>query len=97
VLKEAAVNVPHPARYALHKMLVYGERSASFTQKANKDLAQAAALLGWFKIYRPWEAEEAWQDMLNRGKGWISRVKRGMKALDQWAPELGVADWLKLP
>lgn len=83
--------------YALHKLRVYGERSGSFTQKANKDLAQAAALLGWFKIYRPWEVEEAWQDMSNRGKGWVSRVKRGMKALDQWAPELGVADWLKLP
>lgn len=91
------VNVPHPARYALHKLLIYGERSASFTQKTNKDLAQATALLGWFKIYRPWEVEEAWQDMLNRGKGWVSRVKRGMKALDRWAPELGMADWLKLP
>ncbi|MHB8915500.1 MAG: GSU2403 family nucleotidyltransferase fold protein [Thiobacillus sp.] len=91
------VNVPHPARYALHKLLIYGERSASFTQKTNKDLAQAAALLGWFKIYRPWEVEEAWQDMLNRGKGWVSRVKRGMKALNRWAPELGVVDWLKFP
>ncbi|MDP2265747.1 MAG: nucleotidyltransferase domain-containing protein [Thiobacillus sp.] len=91
------VNVPHPARYALHKLLIYGERSGSFTQKANKDLAQAAALLGWFKIYRPWEVEEAWQDMVNRGKGWVSRVERGIKALDRWAPELGVADWLKRP
>lgn len=91
------VNVPHPARYALHKLLIYGERSGSFTQKANKDLAQAAALLDWFKIYRPWEVEEAWQDMANRGKGWVSRVERGIKALDRWAPELGVADWLKRP
>lgn len=91
------VNVPHPARYALHKLLIYGERSGSFTQKANKDLAQAAALLDWFKTYRPWEVEEAWQDMANRGKGWISRVERGIKALNRWAPELGVADWLKRP
>ena len=91
------VNVSHPARYALHKLLIYGERSGSFTQKANKDLAQAAALLDWFKIYRPWEVEEAWQDMVNRGKGWVSRVERGIKALDRWAPELGVADWLKRP
>lgn len=91
------VNVPHPARYALHKLLIYGERSSSFTQKANKDLAQAAALLDWFKIYRPWEVEEAWQDMVNRGKGWVGRVERGIKALDRRAPDLGVADWLKWP
>jgi len=91
------VNVPHPARYALHKLLIYGERSGSFTQKANKDLAQAAALLDWFKTYRPWEVEEAWQDMVNRGKGWVGRVERGIKALDRWASDLGVADWLKRP
>jgi len=91
------VNVPHPARYALHKLLVYGERSGSYIQKANKDLAQAAALLAWFKIYRPWEVEEAWQDRLDRGKGWGGRVAHGMKVLDRWAPELGVADWLKQP
>ena len=89
------VNVPHPARYALHKLLIYGERSGSFTQKANKDLAQAAALLSWFKLYRPWEVEEAWQDMVSRGKGWASRVARGVKALQQSAPELDVADWLR--
>lgn len=89
------VNVPHPARYALHKLLIYGERSGSFTQKANKDLAQAAALLSWFKLYRPWEVEEAWQDMVSRGKGWASRVARGVKALEQSAPELDVADWLR--
>ncbi len=91
------VNVPHPARYALHKLLIYGERSGSFTQKANKDLAQAAALLSWFKIYRPWEVEEAWQDMVGHGKGWANRVKRGVEALDQSAPELDVVDWLRQP
>lgn len=91
------VNVPHPARYALHKLLIYGERNSSFTQKANKDLAQATALLSWFKIYRPWEVEEAWGDMVSRGKGWIKRVERGMQALEQSAPELGVMDWLEQP
>jgi len=91
------VNVPHPARYALYKLLIYRERSGSFTQKANKDMAQVAALLDWFKIYRPWEVEEAWQDMVNRGKGWVRRVERGIKALDRWAPDLGVANRLKRP
>ena len=90
----AVVSVPHPARYALHKLLIYGERSGSFTQKANKDLTQAAALLAWFKKYRPWEVEEAWQDMRDRGKGWRSRVERGINALDRVTPELALTDWL---
>lgn len=35
------VNVPHPARYALHKLLVYGEREGTFAAKSGKDLMQA--------------------------------------------------------
>lgn len=93
----AVVSVPHPARYALHKLLIYGERSGSFTQKAKKDLTQAAALLAWFKNYRPWEVEEAWQDMSDRGKGWRSRVERGISALDRIKPELALKDWLRHP
>jgi IS30 family transposase len=40
---------------------------------------------------------EAWQDIISRGKGWISRVERGLQALEQSVPELGVMDWLKSP
>lgn len=91
----AVVSVPHPARYALHKLLIYGERSGSFTPKANKDLTQAAALLAWFKEYRPWEVEEAWHDMSDRGRGWRSRVERGINALDRVTPELALTKWLR--
>ena len=37
-------NVPHPARYALHKLIVFAERSAMRRPKASKDLKQAGAL-----------------------------------------------------
>ena len=37
------VNVPAPARYALHKLIVYAERAAR--PKSSKDLAQSVASL----------------------------------------------------
>lgn len=87
-------NVPHPARFALHKLIVYGERERSFAAKANKDLAQAACLLGALKQHRAWEVEEAWADLAGRGKGWIDRARRGLAALERLAPELDAATWL---
>ena len=88
------VNVPHPARYALHKLLVYGEREGTFAAKSAKDLMQAASLLALFKEHRTWEVEEAWADLRNRGPGWLSRIKRGMTALERQYPELEIKTWL---
>lgn len=91
----AAVNIPHPARYAMHKLLVSGERSASFLQKARKDLQQAAALLEYLKVVRAWDVEDAWKDLIQRGRGWTTRTKQGIDALAKVAPDLGVKEWLK--
>ena len=90
----AIANVPHPARFALHKLIVYGEREGTFAAKANKDLAQAACLLGVLKLHRAWEVEEAWADLAARGKGWIGRARHGLDALERFAPELEAAAWL---
>ena len=87
-------NVPHPARYALHKLIVYGERSGTFATKANKDLTQAACLLTVLKQQRPWKVEEAWADLAGRGKGWIERARHGLAALDRIAPDIAASVWL---
>ena len=92
-----AVNIPHPARYALHKLLVYAERKGSFLQKSQKDLWQAAALLECLKARRPWEVEEAWADLIGRGPGWVTRAKQGLGALVKMAPELALDEWLRFP
>ena len=89
------VNVPHPARYALHKLLVYGEREGAFAAKAAKDLKQAASLLALLKEQRAWEVEDAWADLQGRGRGWTGRIKRGMTALERQYPELEIAKWLR--
>jgi hypothetical protein len=90
------VNTPHPARYALHKLIVYGEREGAFVAKSSKDLLQAASLLKLMKERRPWEVEEAWSDIKGRGKGWLLRVERGLNALNRVYPELGMMEWLVL-
>jgi hypothetical protein len=88
------VNVPHPARYALHKLIVNGEREGTFAAKANKDLTQAASLLRYFKENRTWEIQAAYEDLMSRGKGWGSRFDRGRKAIEKTYPELEVSKLL---
>jgi hypothetical protein len=91
------VNVPHPARYALHKLIVYGERPATRAVKSNKDLRQSAALVEVLREQSEWALREAWSDLVKRGPGWISRLKRGLAALGKVAPELDVTGLLRLP
>ncbi len=89
-------NVPQPARYALHKLLVYGEREGTFAAKSSKDLVQAQLLLAYLKERRASEVEEAWADLISRGPGWVRRARHGRVALDKVAPALQVKDWLRL-
>jgi hypothetical protein len=89
------VNVPSPSRFALHKLLVQGERKASFRAKSVKDLAQAAHLLAWLVEHRPSELRRARDDLLSHGRGWVSRFKEGLAALDKKYPELQAASALR--
>lgn len=93
--KAVVVNVPSPARFALHKLIVYGERKGTFATKSNKDLAQAGLLLTYLKAHRPSEVQDAMDDLMGRGKGWTSRVQQGLQALDNALPELDVLGWLE--
>lgn len=90
------VNIPQPARFALHKLIVFGERTGSFAAKSNKDLLQAASLLAFYKQNRAWEVEAALEDLAGRGKGWVTRFERGLGALEQGYPELEFKKWLKV-
>lgn len=89
------VNTPHPARYALHKLLIYGERAGAFRAKASKDLAQAAHILACLRPHRAAEIKEVWHDLTSRGKGWVTRARQGLSALDAAFPDLAVQDWLR--
>lgn len=88
------VNVPSPERYALHKLVVYGERTGAFRAKSAKDLVQSACLLNFLWDHRREPLEEALADLLTRGKGWRSRLKQGASALHKAYPELPAGTWL---
>jgi hypothetical protein len=80
------VHIPAPARFAVHKLIVHGERGGSFRTKANKDLLQAAALIEYLAANRPDELTDAWQDALSRGPGWTKRARQGRDGLAKLKP-----------
>ena len=83
------VNIPSPARYAIHKLIVHGERDTASRVKAVKDIEQSAALAEWY--LRNGQADEfaaAWADALGRGPGWVKRAQQGQRALIARHPAL---------
>ncbi len=83
------VSVPDPARFALHKMIVAGERPVSERLKANKDLNQAAAIIECMldQGYAD-KLQEVFEDLDARGPGWRSRFGRAMGRLAAQHPEI---------
>lgn len=76
------VNLPDPARFAVHKLIVHGERPIAERVKATKDLEQAAALIEWHVDQgRHDHFLAAWQDALGRGPDWRKRAQQGRAGL----------------
>ena len=76
------VNVPDPARFALHKLIVAGERDAALHTKREKDLHQAAQLLALLVHERPGDIRIAWGEIQKRGRGWQRRATDGLAAIE---------------
>lgn len=81
------VNLPRPQRYALHKLLVYGERPQSQRTKARKDVAQAAALIDYLLVHDSAEIAAMWMDVSARGPGWRKRLNEGFKMMVTLYPD----------
>ncbi|WP_309680030.1 nucleotidyltransferase domain-containing protein [Polaromonas sp.] len=75
------VNIPRPQRYALHKLLVYGERPQGQRTKARKDLAQAAALMDYLLLHDAIDIAQLWVDVNARGPGWRRRLGEGFEMM----------------
>jgi hypothetical protein len=83
------VNLPAPERYAVHKLIVFGERPVSERARANKDLLQAASIASYFLASGQAEVfNAAWRDAIGRGKGWRTRAAQGRKAMLRIAPDV---------
>ncbi|MEM9554313.1 MAG: GSU2403 family nucleotidyltransferase fold protein [Acidobacteriota bacterium] len=85
--KALLVNVPQPARFALHKLWTSTRRAVAFQAKATKDQIQAAALIEVLLDDRPSDLEAAWRELDRRPKvrADIRRVagRLGRRGLDQ--------------
>ena len=92
--KVVLVNVPDPARFALHKLIIYGERTGSYRAKASKDLSQSASLLSYLWKHQRRTVTSALDDLHGRGKGWISRFAVGAQALLKSHPDLAKVEGL---
>lgn len=85
-------NLPAPERYAVHKLIVHGERPPSERTKARKDLLQAASIAEYFHRNGQHRAfNHAWRDAVERGSGWRKRAHEGKRALLHEAPDLDLA------
>lgn len=71
------INLPDPARYGLHKLIVAAERGVR-NPKHDKDILQALALIEWHLARAPDALAEAWSDLVRRGPGWLKRARSSM-------------------
>lgn len=84
----ALVNVPAPARFAFHKLLVAARRAAAFQTKAEKDVLQAARVLEVMVDHRPGDVPVAWGNLCDRGSAWKKAVARGLALLRRRDPSI---------
>lgn len=75
------VNVPNPARYAVHKLAVSQMRLPNNVSKVTKDLQQASTLLSILLSDNPGSLLLACDDLNTRGDMLPELVKRGLKYL----------------
>lgn len=82
------INVPDPARYALHKLIVsqmrrqHDPRSAA---KSRKDLQQAASLISVLSRHRPGDLKDLWQELCARGPAWREKAVTALRNLPKEA------------
>lgn len=81
------VNVPHPARFAIHKLLVAQDRPAAFQAKARKDVVQAAHVVLALDELRPGDVAAALSKAKGRGRGWQAALGRGVAMLRRVEPK----------
>lgn len=71
------VQVPSPARYAVHKLIVSRRRREGHA-KRDKDIQQASALLEVLGEKRPHDLKLAWEEAYERGSAWRELLMQGL-------------------
>ncbi len=73
------VNVPRPARFAWHKLIVAHRRIQPV--KKRKDLAHAESLFWVLLEETPYDVAEAWRLLRSRGSSWVSSASKSFNRL----------------
>jgi len=82
------VNVPQPARFAFHKLIVSQERELTAHDKVEKDIMQVAQVISVLADERPGDLLLAWDEVKRRGKEWINRQKAGISMIKKSDPSV---------
>ncbi len=82
------VNVPSPARFALHKLVVSQRRPAAFAAKARKDIAQAVEVLEVLLADRPGDVPVAIQAFEDQGQRHKKVIAKALVALKKERPDI---------
>ena len=77
------VNVPDPARFALHKLIVSGRRQAFEQTKAGKDRQQAAEIISVLYEDRRGDLGLAVKSLKQRAAVWAARLRRELGRLPE--------------
>jgi hypothetical protein len=75
------VNVPDPARFALHKLIVSGRRPVAEQSKAGKDRQQAVEMIEVLHEDRPGDLTLAAEALRTRPAAWCARLRAPMENL----------------
>ncbi len=81
------VTIPHPARYAVHKLIISDRRSIE-SSKVDKDIGQATELINALSDSRALDLTEAWIEAWERGPSWRQALTSGLMNISQEASKL---------
>lgn len=81
------INLPQPDRFAIHKLIVQGERKNQ-PLKSAKDVIQATALITWLLANNPDTLVERILESRATGPGWRRRLDQGFAAMKRKFPEV---------
>jgi hypothetical protein len=82
-----AINVPDPALFAVHKLIVSAERGSA-DPKSTKDVMQASAIISFYLDNSRNAIVDAWRETLARGPGWKKRMLEGLERMNALYPGL---------
>jgi len=81
------VNVPDPARFAWHKLIVASNRPQHERAKSRKDVEQSADLIAAVAESDPASLEDAFDNAFRRGPAWAAKLTAGIAHLNRQRPD----------